>query len=74
MANRTIADGSNHLYPRSWENVARLRIFRTSSGDWDKVVSWRTDMMKRGWKLLRVSTDAEEIVAIFGKTRIGQGS
>jgi hypothetical protein len=61
-------------YPRSWEHVAQLRVFRTSTGEWDKVVSWRADMVKRGWKLLRVSTDAEEIVAVFGKTRIGQGS
>jgi len=66
---------SNHerLYPRSWENVAHLRVFRTSSGEWDKVVNWRADMVKRGWRLLRVSTDAEEIVAVFGKTKIGQG-
>jgi hypothetical protein len=65
-------NGSGH-YPPSWENVAHLRVFRTSTGDWDKVVSWRADMVKRGWKLLRVSSDAEEIVAVFGKTRIGEG-
>ena len=63
---------SSTPYPRSWENVAQLRVFRTSTGEWDKVVGWRADMVKRGWKLLRVSSDAEEIVAVFGKTRIGQ--
>lgn len=61
-------------YPATWENTAHLRIFRTSPGDWDKVASWRTDMLKRGWKLLRVSSNAEEIVAVFGKTKIGQGA
>ena len=65
---------SERLYPRSWENVAHLRVFRASTGEWDKVVSWRADMVKRGWKLLRVSSDAEEIVAVFGKTRVGDGS
>jgi len=56
-------------YPSAWENVAHLRVFRTASGDWDKVATWRTDMLRRGWKLLRVSTEADEIVAIFGKTK-----
>jgi hypothetical protein len=49
-------------------------VFRTSTGEWDKVVSWRADMLKRGWKLLRVSSDSEEIVAVFGKTKIGPGT
>jgi hypothetical protein len=71
MAKEDIPNRADH-YPRSWEHVAQLRVFRTSTGEWDKVVGWRTDMLKRGWKLLRVSTDAEEIVAVFGKTRIGQ--
>jgi len=67
-------NGPDRAYPRSWENVAHLRVLRTSTGEWDKVVGWRTDMIKRGWRLLRVSTDADEIVAVFGKTRKGQGS
>jgi hypothetical protein len=71
MAKDSSTDGSTP-YPRNWENVAQLRVFRTSTGEWDKVVGWRADMVKRGWKLLRVSSDAEEIVAVFGKTRIGQ--
>jgi hypothetical protein len=67
-------DGSDRPYPVKWENVAHLRVFRTTPGDWSKVVSWRADMIKRGWRLLRVSSNAEEIVAVFGKTKIGQGS
>jgi hypothetical protein len=33
-------------------------------------------MRKRGWKLLRVSSDGPEMVAIFGRTKIdrAQGS
>jgi len=31
-------------------------------------------MVKKGWRLLRVSSDAEEIVAVFGKTKLGQGA
>lgn len=61
-------------YPAKWESVAHLRVFRTAPGDWPKVVGWRTDMLKRGWRLLKVSSDAEEIVAVFGKTKIGQDS
>ena len=49
-------------------------MFRTSTGEWDKVVTWRADMLKRGWRLLRVSSDNEEIVAVFGKTKIGPGT
>lgn len=67
-------DGSDRPYPAKWESVAHLRVFRTTAGDWPKVVSWRTDMVKRGWRLLRVSSTAEEIVAVFGKTKIGHGS
>lgn len=66
--------GSDRLYPRNWENVAHLRVFRAANSEWDKVAGWRTDMVRRGWRLLRVSSDAEEIVAVFGKTRIGQGA
>lgn len=54
--------------------MAHVKVFRATSGEWEKVVGWRTDMLKRGWKLLRVSSDANEIVAVFGKTRIGQGA
>jgi hypothetical protein len=56
-------------YPDSWEQVADLRVFRTTASDWDRLISWRTDMRKRGWKLLRVTSDDSELVAVFGKTK-----
>ncbi len=61
-------------YPAHWESVAHVRVFRATSREWDRVVAWRTDMVKRGWKLLRVTSNAEEIVAVFGKTRIGESA
>ncbi|HWA56359.1 MAG TPA: hypothetical protein VG692_03845 [Gemmatimonadales bacterium] len=56
-------------YPDTWEQVADLRVFRTTASDWDRLISWRTDMRKRGWKLLRVTSDDSELVAVFGKTK-----
>ena len=56
-------------YPAQWESVADLRVFRTTAEEWDKLLSWRTDMRKRGWKLLRVSSDGPEMVAVFGRTK-----
>jgi hypothetical protein len=61
-------------YPQQWEEVADLRVFRTTAEEWDKLLSWRTDMRKRGWKLLRVSSDGPELVAIFGRTRSDRAS
>jgi hypothetical protein len=56
-------------YPPQWESVADLRVFRTTSQEWEKLIAWRADMQKHGWKLLRVSSDGPEIVAIFGRTK-----
>jgi len=56
-------------YPQQWETVADLRVFRTTSEEWEKLLAWRADMRKRGWKLLRVSSDGPELVAIFGRTK-----
>jgi len=56
-------------YPESWEHVAELRVFRTGVKEWEKLISWRADMRKRGWKLLRVTHDDAELVAVFGKTK-----
>jgi hypothetical protein len=56
-------------YPPQWEAVADLRVFRTTSDEWEKLIAWRTDMGKRGWKLLRVSSDGPEMIAIFGRTK-----
>jgi hypothetical protein len=59
----------NKPYPESWEQVADLRVFRTAASDWDRLISWRQDMRKRGYKLLRVTGDEVELVAVFGKTK-----
>ena len=56
-------------YPQQWENVADLRVFRTTTEEWEKLLAWRADMRKRGWKLLRVSSEGPELVAIFGRTK-----
>jgi hypothetical protein len=56
-------------YPADWERVADLRVLRTTVQDWEKLISWRTDMRRRGWKLLRVSHDGPELVAVFGRTK-----
>jgi hypothetical protein len=56
-------------YPPQWENVADLRVFRTTPEEWEKLITWRTDMRKRGWKLLKVLSESSEVVAIFGRTK-----
>ena len=56
-------------YPAHWESVADLRVFRTTTQEWAKLIGWRADMKERGWKLLRVSSDGPELVAIFGRTK-----
>jgi hypothetical protein len=49
--------------------VADLRVFRTTPDEWQKLIVWRTDMGKRGWKLLRVNQEGPELVAVFGRTK-----
>jgi len=56
-------------YPAQWEEVADLRVFRTTAHEWEKLIGWRADMRKRGWKLLRVASEGSEMVAIFGRTK-----
>jgi len=56
-------------YPAQWESVADLRVFRTTNEEWQKLIGWRADMRRRGWKLLRVSSDGPEMVAVFGRTK-----
>ena len=46
-----------------------MRVFRTPLAAWERLISWRADMRKRGWRLLRVTSDADELVAVFGKTK-----
>ncbi len=50
--------------------MADLRVFRTTIEEWERLIGWRADMRKRGWKLLRVMSEAQEMVAIFGRTKI----
>ena len=56
-------------YPNSWEDVAELRVFRTTPERWQKLFRWRADMRRHGWKLLQVGQVAAELVAVFGRTR-----
>ena len=60
--------------PAHWESVADLRVFRTTTQEWEKLISWRSDMRERGWKLLRVSSDGPEMVAVFGRTKADRSS
>jgi hypothetical protein len=69
MAQPTSPRDPNKPYPETWEQVADLRVFRASADDWDKLSLWQNDMRKRGWKLLRVTSDDVELVAVFGKTK-----
>jgi hypothetical protein len=56
-------------YPAQWEQVADLRVFRTTVQEWEKLIGWRADMQKRGWRLLRVASEGTELVAVFGRTK-----
>jgi hypothetical protein len=59
----------NKPYPDSWDRVADVRVFRTSAKEWEKLIAWRADMRKRGWKLLKVTSDDVELIAVFGRTK-----
>ncbi len=61
-------------YPESWDKVAELRVFRTNPSQWAKLISWRNEMKRKGWKLLKVSTEKTEMTAVFGRTREGLGN
>lgn len=69
MSRPSTPQDRNKPYPEAWEQVADLRVFRTTASDWDRLIAWRQDMRKRGWKLLRVTSDEVELVAVFGKTK-----
>ena len=60
---------SSRPYPADWESVADLRVFRPGGGDWPRRGSWRQEMQRRGWRLLRVTHDGPELVAVFGRTK-----
>ena len=56
-------------YPPDWEQVAELRVFKTTHKEWGRLITWRGDMKKKGWKLLRVTTSTGQLIAVFGRTR-----
>lgn len=56
-------------YPPDWERNADVRVFRANAEEWDKLTAWSADMRKRGWRLLKVTTEGSQLVAVFGKTR-----
>ena len=56
-------------YPESWEDVAELRVFRTTPERWQRLIGWRNEMKEKGWRLLRVSELEGDLTAVFGRTR-----
>ena len=56
-------------YPESWDKVAEVRVFRTTPGEWSKLIAWRGEMQRKGWRLLRVSTVRGQLTGVFGRTR-----
>lgn len=67
------APGAQHPahqpYPPDWEEVAELRVFRTTAERWQRLIGWRAEMKRKGWRLLQVSADGGEMVAVFGRTK-----
>ena len=59
----------SHPYPHDWERVAELRVFRTTPQEWARLLGWRAEMKRKGWRLLQVSSAAEDMVAVFGRTK-----
>jgi hypothetical protein len=66
---RPAATHPNRPYPEDWENVAELRVFRTTEERWQRLIAWRAEMQRKGWKLLQVTASMGEMVAVFGRTR-----
>jgi len=56
-------------YPESWEDVAEIRVFRTTPESWPRLCEWRDEMKEKGWRLLRVSDFDGDLAAVFGRTR-----
>ena len=56
-------------YPVDWDGVAELRVFRTTEERWQRLMGWRSEMRHKGWRLLRVSAVAGEMVAACGRMR-----
>jgi hypothetical protein len=56
-------------YPAHWNDLADVRVLRARPDEWPKLSTWRRDMTRRGWALLRVTTTDDELTAVFGKTK-----
>ena len=56
-------------YPDFWEEVAELRIFKTTPDRWQRLIGWRNEMKAKGWKLLQVKDIEGKLTAVFGRTR-----
>ncbi|NIN10443.1 MAG: hypothetical protein GTN62_03860 [Gemmatimonadales bacterium] len=69
MAKADSGDLAERPYPLDWEEVAELRVFRTTAERWQRLIGWRADMRRKGWKLLQVAAHAGEMVAVFGRTK-----
>ena len=65
----TPRDHTGSPYPPDWEQVADLRVFHTTPPEWEKLIGWRADMRRKGWRLLQVTSGSAELVAIFGRTK-----
>jgi len=63
------AGTNSRPYPEDWEAVAELRVFRSSEQRWQRLIGWRAEMGRKGWKLLRVNADGSDMVAVFGRTK-----
>ena len=68
MATHTQYPAEPQPYPKTWRQVAELRVLKAKPGEWDKLSQWRRDMTGRGWTLLKITTTPDELTAIFGKT------
>ena len=64
--------GGHKPYASHWEQVAEIRVLRAPAADWDKLSVWGADMRRLGWRLLQVNSDSGQIVAVFGKSRLGR--
>lgn len=56
-------------YPPSWEAVAELRVLRTREMHWQRLIGWRAELSRTGWRLLKVNAAEGQLVAVFGRTK-----
>jgi hypothetical protein len=69
VPSKSAAYPADRPYPEDWEQVAELRVFRTPAARWQHLIGWRAEMRRKGWKLLQVSAERGEMVAVFGRTK-----